>query len=123
VPRPWRPTHQGREIRITATVQRGYYAGQDSRWHIGGDVTKDELKLWRWRMCLTQAKAAKALGVPLHTYCNWEAGRTKVVPRPIGVLTSMIEISGAAPGLPAPGQVRTRSTERPPEEDEKCLAL
>lgn len=36
---------------------------------------REDLKAWRQRLGITQAKAAKILDVPLPTYQGWEGGR------------------------------------------------
>lgn len=41
-------------------------------------MTADELKAWRVRLGLREVQAAKALGVPVQSYRNWEDGRRGV---------------------------------------------
>ena len=53
----------------------------------------EELKAWRAKLGLTQAKAANRLQVSLHTYRGWEGGkrRNKLQAGPIRKLISQIK--------------------------------
>lgn len=56
-------------------------------------MTAEEILSWRERLGLTQEDAARALGVPVATYRNWEWRRRKIPP-PIPVLARYVERFG-----------------------------
>lgn len=75
-------------------------------------MTGPELRAWRACAGLTQAEAAKCLGLPARTYQRWERGETPIAHPYLVALAAAAIIEGIPPWQ-APADMADLGTPRP----------